>query len=49
MEHIKRTADCMYRKFLRINRHDYYADDIASLLLAFFVFGTMWVSISQIY
>jgi len=50
MKYIKQTADCMYHRFFRINRHmfDGKGDDIASLLIALLCFGTMWVSLMQL-
>jgi|TARA_X000001036_G_scaffold178612_1_gene169097 hypothetical protein len=47
MKYIKQTADCLYRG-IRVNRHDYHVDDVAMFLLAIFVFGTMFISVSSI-
>jgi len=50
MDKIRQTADCMYHKFFRINRHSFdgKSDDIAAFLLAVLCFGTMYVSITNI-
>ena len=50
MKYLNQTADGMYHRFFRINRHkvDAEADDIAAFLLAVLCFGTMWVSLMQL-
>jgi len=50
MDKIKQTADCLYRT-IRVNKNNfkvYSVDEWATLILALFVFGTMYVSIANI-